>query len=215
MKRRRRRSRVEWEELIGEQESSGLSARKFCLQKSLGPASFYRWRRRLRGDNHPNPERHEENEQESFIDLGRLDSVSEAVSGGQLKDKALLPSNRLTKALNYVHKRKNALKLFLLDPEIPIDTNELERALGVIPLGRKNWLFCWTEVGAKYVGIFQSLIVTCKMQGVDPYTYLVDVLQRVADHPQSEIEQLTPRLWKRHFADSPLRSDLDLIPQSQ
>ena len=37
----------------------------------------------------------------------------------------------------------------------------------MIPMGRKNWLFCWTEVGAKYVGIFQSLIVTCKMHGIE------------------------------------------------
>jgi transposase len=76
-------------------------------------------------------------------------------------------------------------------------------------MGRKNWLFCWTEVGAKYVGIFQTLITTCKMHGVDPYTYLVDVLQRVADHPKSEIEKLTPRLWSQYFGDNPMRSDLD------
>ena len=133
----------------------------------------------------------------------------------QLEDGALLPTNRLTKALNYVDKRKDALTIFLTDPDVPIDTNELERALRVIPMGRKNWLFCWTEVGAKYVGIFQSLIVTCKMHGLDPYTYLVDVLQRVADHPSSEIENLTPRLWKQQFADNPLRSDLDLITKSQ
>ena len=44
---------------------------------------------------------------------------------------------------------------------MPIDTNHLERALrGVVPMGRRNWLFCWTEVGAKYVGIAQSLIAT-------------------------------------------------------
>ena len=133
----------------------------------------------------------------------------------QLKDEALLPTNRLTKALNYVHKRKDALMLFLTDPEIPIDTNELERALRVIPMGRKNWLFCWTEVGAKYVGIFQSLIVTCKMHGIDPYTYLVDVLQRVADHPRAGVHQLTPRLWKQHFAANPRCSLLDIISKSQ
>jgi transposase len=126
----------------------------------------------------------------------------------QLMDEALLPSNRLTKALNYVNKRKDALELFLTDPEIPIDTNELERALRVIPMGRKNWLFCWTEVGAKYVGIFQTLIVTCKMNGIDPFTYLVDVLQRVANHPRADIHQLTPRNWIHHFGDNPLRSDL-------
>lgn len=128
----------------------------------------------------------------------------------QLKDNTLLPSNHLTKALNYVDKRKDALELFLTDPEIPIDTTELERALRVIPMGRKNWLFCWTEVGAKYVGIFQSLIVTCKMHGIDPYTYLVDVLQRVADHPQRDVLQLIPSQWNQHFGDNPLRSDLTI-----
>ena len=121
----------------------------------------------------------------------------------QLKDNALLPTNRLTKALNYVNKRKDQLSLFLTDSEIPIDTNDLERALRVIPMGRKNWLFAWSEVGAKYVGIFQSLIVTCKMHSIDPYTYLVDVLQRVADHPQRNIHQLTPGEWKRYFSDTP------------
>lgn len=133
----------------------------------------------------------------------------------QRADAALLPSNRLTKALNYVDKRKVQLEYFLSDPDIPIDTNELERALRVIPMGRKNWLFCWTEVGAKYVGIFQSLLVTCKMHGIDPYTYLVDVLQRVGDHPKSKVHQLTPRNWKQLFADNPLRSNLDLLTQSQ
>jgi transposase len=128
----------------------------------------------------------------------------------QLADDALLPSNSLTKAIHYVDKRKNALELFLTDPDIPIDTNELERALRVIPMGRKNWLFCWTEVGAKYVGIFQSFIVTCKMHGIDPYTYLVDVLQRVAEHPQSDIQQLIPKNWKELFGDNPLRSDLEI-----
>lgn len=128
-----------------------------------------------------------------------------------LKDDTLLPGNRLTKALNYVNKRKDALELFLTNPDIPIDTNELERALRVIPMGRKNWLFCWTEVGAKYVGIFQTLIVTCKMNGIDPYTYLVDVLQRVADHSQSDIGMLTPDQWKIHFADHPRRSIIDFL----
>ena len=119
-----------------------------------------------------------------------------------------MPSNLLTNALNYVHKRKDALELFLTDPEIPIDTNELERALRVIPMGRKNWLFCWSEVGAEQVGIIQSLLTTCRLHQVDPYAYLVDVLQRIALHPAREVEQLTPRHWKALFSDKPLRSDL-------
>jgi hypothetical protein len=124
---------------------------------------------------------------------------------------ALLPSSPLSKALNYAHARQLGLEIFLSDPDVPIDTNEMERALRVIPMGRKNWLFNWTEVGAKYVGIFQSLIVTCRMHGIDPYVYLVDVLQRGAVHPAKDIKMLIPRLWKMHFADNPMRSDLDLI----
>jgi hypothetical protein len=76
-------------------------------------------------------------------------------------------------------------------------------------MGRRNWLFCWSEVGAAWVATIQSLLVTCRLQGVDPYTYLVDVLQRVGDHPASEVIELTPRRWKERFADQPLRSEVD------
>ena len=57
----------------------------------------------------------------------------------------------------------------------------------------------------------QSLVTTCRLHGINPYTYLVDVLQRIAIHPDSEIEDLTPRRWKELFADDPLPSDLDLV----
>ena len=75
-------------------------------------------------------------------------------------------------------------------------------------MGRKNWLFCWTELGAEHLGIVQSLLSTCRLQGIDPYDYLVDVLQRVATHPAKDVAQLTPRWWKERFAPDPLRSDL-------
>jgi hypothetical protein len=81
-------------------------------------------------------------------------------------------------------------------------------ALRAIPIGRKSWNFCWTELGAKHVGIAQSLMVTCRLHGIDPYTYLVDVLQRVGQHPAACVAELTPRLWKQHFANDPLRSGL-------
>ena len=76
---------------------------------------------------------------------------------------------------------------------------------------RKNWNFCWTELGAKQVGIVQSLITTCRLHEIDVYTYLVDVLQRVGQHPASRVAELTPRLWKQHFAANPLRSALHTL----
>jgi len=121
----------------------------------------------------------------------------------------LLPSNPLSKALKYAMNRQASLQVFLSDPDVPLDTNHVERALRPIPMGRRNWLFCWTEIGAKQVGIIQSLLVTCKLQSVDPYAYLVDVLQRISQHPASKVIELTPRVWKETFADNPLRSDLN------
>jgi hypothetical protein len=69
--------------------------------------------------------------------------------------------------------------------------------------------YCWTELGAEHVGIIQSLISTCKLQGINSHTYLTDVLQRVSEHPASKVEELTPRIWKEKFADNPIRSVLD------
>jgi transposase len=129
----------------------------------------------------------------------------------ELIESALLPTNPFTKAAVYARQRRKGLEVFLSDPEVPLDTNHLERVLRVIPMGRKNWLFCWTELGAQHVGQIQSLLTTCVLHDVDPYTYLVDVLQRIDRHPQSQVSLLTPRLWKLHFADAPLRSLLDSV----
>jgi transposase len=126
----------------------------------------------------------------------------------QFERQGLLPSNPLTKALAYGRERRGGLEVFLNDPDVPLDTNHLERALRAIPMGRRAWLFCWTELGAKHVGVVQSLLVTCRLHGIDPYTYLVDVLQRVGQHPAARVAELTPRLWKQYFAANPLRSDL-------
>ena len=120
----------------------------------------------------------------------------------------LLPKNPLAKALHYVRERRDGLEVFLNDPNVPIDTNHLERALRPIPMGKRNWLFASTEVGARRVGVIQSLIITCRLHDVDPYTYLVDVLQRIGDHRAKDVAELIPRVWKSRFAHDPLPSAL-------
>ena len=101
------------------------------------------------------------------------------------------------------------MSVYLSDPEVPVDTNHLERALRPIPMGRKNWLFCWTEVGAEYVGKIQSLLVTCRLHGINPYTYFVDVLQRISISKAADVTDLTPNRWRELFAHQPLKSDLE------
>jgi hypothetical protein len=104
---------------------------------------------------------------------------------------------------HYTLRRTNALRVFLEDPDVPLATNHLERALRPIPMGRRNRLFCWSELGAAHVGTIQSLISTCKLQDIDSYTYLVDVLQRIDTHPASDVIAPTSRLWKEKFAANP------------
>ena len=70
------------------------------------------------------------------------------------------------------------MRVVLRDPKLQLDTNHLEREIRPIAIGRKNWLFCWTEVGAKSLCVYQSLIRTCLLHGVNPRHYLVDVLER-------------------------------------
>ena len=126
----------------------------------------------------------------------------------QFEAKGLLPSNPFLGALAYARERREGLEVYLNDPDVTIDTSHLERALRVIPMGRRNGMFCWTELGAKQVGMVQSLLVTCRLHDIDPYDYFIDVLQRVGQHPAHLAHQLTPRLWKEMFAANPLRSDL-------
>lgn len=129
----------------------------------------------------------------------------------QFDARGFLPSSPFLGALAYIRARRAGLEVYLDDADVSIDTNHLERALRVIPMGRKNWLFSWTELGAKHIGILQSLLVTCRMHDINPYDYFVDVLQRVGQHPASKVHELTPRLWKTLFAANPLRSDLYAI----
>jgi transposase len=112
----------------------------------------------------------------------------------QFESQGFLPSSPLTAVLAYSRERREGLEVYLNDPDVAIDTNHLERPLRAIPMERKNWMFAWTELGAKHVGIVQSLLVTCRLHDINPDGYFGDILQRVGQHPASRVHQLTPRM---------------------
>lgn len=130
-----------------------------------------------------------------------------------LSTQPLLPSHPFTHAARYALAREQALKVFLEDPAVPLDTTHREREMRASAWGRRNWVFGWTEVGARYGGIVPSLLTSCRLPGVDPSVSLVEVVQRIETHPAFEVQLLTPRWWKQHCADNPLRSDLDRLRQ--
>ena len=123
-----------------------------------------------------------------------------------IAEETFVPSDPFLKATNYALNREEPLKAFLENPDLPLDTNHLERELRPQAVGRKNWMFHVTKEGARHAAIFYSLIRSCILVGVNPTVYLTDVLQRIATLPASKTELLTPRLWKEHFAFAPMRS---------
>jgi len=121
---------------------------------------------------------------------------------------SLLRSSPFYKAVHYALNNEKALRVFLDNPKVELDTNHVERDNRLNAMGRKNYMFHWTEVGAKYAAILYSLIATCRHQSIDPYEYLIDVLQRVQTHPMRDIHLLTPAHWKNTFQKAPMKSDL-------
>jgi hypothetical protein len=80
--------------------------------------------------------------------------------------------------------------------------NAAERALRGIALGRKSWLFAGSDRGGQRAAVMYSLIVSAKMNDIDPQAWLADVLARIADHPASRLDELLPWVWKAKTSQS-------------
>ena len=109
----------------------------------------------------------------------------------------LSPRHDLVKAVNYMLKRWSAFTLFLDDGRVCMSNNAAERGLRGIALGRKSWLFCGSDRGGQRAAAMNSLIVTAKMNGVDPQAWLADVLARIAAHPAHRLDELLPWNWRK------------------
>jgi len=108
---------------------------------------------------------------------------------------AFPPKSALGQAISYARNRGDTLTRFLDDVRIPLDNNASERALRIVALGRKNFLFVGSpEHGENLAGLY-SLIATCDLHEVNPLEYLRDVLLRVDTHPAAKIDELLPDRW--------------------
>jgi transposase len=106
------------------------------------------------------------------------------------------PSSLLGEAITYALNQEPALRAFLDHPEIPMHNNRSELMLRGPVVGRKAWLFAGSEGGAEAAATIFTLVGSCMLQGIDPWAYLFDVLNRLPDHPASRLEELTPRGWR-------------------
>jgi transposase len=102
----------------------------------------------------------------------------------------------IAKAINYMLKRWDGFARFIDDGRICLTNNAAERALRGIALGRKSWLFCGSDRGGQRAAAMYSLIVTAKMNDIDPQAWLADILARLPSHPAQRIDELLPWNWK-------------------
>lgn len=110
--------------------------------------------------------------------------------------RGLLPKSPTAGAIGYALSHWQALTRYLDSGILDIDNNACERAMRPVAVGRKNWLFVASQRGGRAAAIAFSLIQTCKLHGVEPYAYLVDVLRRLPTHPSNRVAQLLPFNWK-------------------
>jgi transposase len=107
--------------------------------------------------------------------------------------------NPVAKAINYMLEgtgRWKAFTAFLDDGRLCLTNNAAERALRGIALGRKSWLFAGSERGGDRAAFMYTLIVTAKMNDIDPQAWMADVLARMPDMPVSRLPELLPWNWK-------------------
>jgi transposase len=107
----------------------------------------------------------------------------------------LPPRGGLSKAFGYILGHWQALVRFTADGRLEADNNAAENVLRGIALGRKNYLFAGSDAGGENAAIIYTLIETAKLNGVEPFAYLSDVLARIADHPIKRIDELLPWNW--------------------
>ena len=125
-------------------------------------------------------------------------------------DDALLklpPASGLAAAIGYTLGRWPALLVYLNDGTIHVDNNSIERAIRGVAVGRKNYLFAGSPNGARRAALIYSLIETCKLNGMDPYAYLKDILARLPTHPHRQLDELLPWRWKSQTLEPSIEAD--------
>src|SRR5206468_565000 len=101
-------------------------------------------------------------------------------------------SASVAEPIDYMLKRWGRFAQFIDDGRICLTNNAAERALRGFALGRKSWLFAGSDRGAERAAVMATLIMTAKLNGIDPQAWLADVLARIAAHPSHRLDELLP-----------------------
>lgn len=107
----------------------------------------------------------------------------------------VVPQSTIGKALNYSLQRWDKLCLYAQDGRLQIDNNLVENAIRPVAIGRKNYMFAGSHNGARRAAMLYSFLGTCKINKVNPFEWLQDILRRMPSHPVNRLEELLPNNW--------------------
>ena len=127
----------------------------------------------------------------------RSDKVAKALQQWLQQQRGLVPEGSATaKAIDYSLRRWDALTRFIDDGDLPADNNWVENQIRPIAVGRSNWLFAGSLRAGQRAAAVMSLLHSAKLNGLEPYAYLKDVLTRLPTQPAGRIEELLPHRWQ-------------------
>jgi transposase len=123
--------------------------------------------------------------------------IADALRQWLTRQRGQVPDGSATaKAIQYSLGRWAALTLYLDNGDLPIDNNHVENRIRPVAIGRSNWLFAGSLRAGQRAANIMSLIQSAKLNGLDPYLYLKDVLERLPAQPASRLEELLPQRWQ-------------------
>ncbi|MCC7531002.1 MAG: IS66 family transposase [Candidatus Melainabacteria bacterium] len=111
------------------------------------------------------------------------------------------PKSSFGKALFYCLNNWSALTQYVTDGDLKIDNNHTEREMKYIAMGKHAWLFFGSDKGARDHAIVLSVLSTCRRHGVEPWAYLKDVIRRLTEEPDTNLEELLPYNWKQKYPE--------------
>jgi transposase len=128
-------------------------------------------------------------QRESRPILGRLYDYLQEI---QLE---VIPKSPAGRAVRYALRNWTALNRYCEDGDLEIDNNATERAIRGIAIGRNNWTFFGSDNGGHTAAVLRSFVASCQRNGLDPFTWLKDVLSRIGAHPITRLAELLPHNW--------------------
>ena len=114
----------------------------------------------------------------------------------KLQRTQVLDGSKIAQAIDYSLNAWKALTLHIDDGAVALDNNLIERQIKPWKLGAKNWLFVGSELAGQRAAVVMSLVQSAKLNGLDPWAYLRDVLARTHTHPSQRLEELLPHRWR-------------------